>query len=160
MINWIYWLLKKIPSKIPIKRIEEYHTHYLGKCNNERLFWGYSTFAFIKDFSEMQGQDLRLFRKEYAVVHLFKKDGRYLETKYWIAGLSIDLKGDETFIKLEEMVSELMPITYGNIKVELFSTIIDGITFGLIPDKKYLTVDLEPGNSISFPAPWNGEYDT
>ena len=61
-----------IPDKLPIARMEDYHTHFLGKASDERLFWGYQTFAFSKPFSEIeQGDDWKKYRKEYAILHTF-----------------------------------------------------------------------------------------
>jgi hypothetical protein len=61
---------------------------------------------------------------------------------------------------LEEFIKELGTVVYKDIKVKPFQTIIDGHVFGLIPNKEYKAVDLEPSSTISFSWPWNGEYDT
>ena len=35
-----------IPEKIPIQRIEDYHTHHIGSMQDGRQFFGYETFIF------------------------------------------------------------------------------------------------------------------
>jgi formate hydrogenlyase regulatory protein HycA len=60
-----------IPDKLPIIRMEDYHTHYLGKTSDGRLFWAYETFAFTKPYSEIVGEDWQKFRNEYAILHHF-----------------------------------------------------------------------------------------
>ena len=151
ILNWIQTLFRIIPSKILIKRIENYHTHYLGKCSDEKLFWGYLTSSFNK-----AGQ----IEKNYVVLHLFNKKGVYLKTKYYISDTSNNKSNDVLFVKLEEFVKEIEPVKFCNIKVQLFKVEIDNLIFGLIPDKKYYTIDLEPHSTISFTPPWNGYYDT
>jgi hypothetical protein len=39
---------KGIPEIVPIKREEDYHTHYIGKTKDGRQFFGYQTFVFPK----------------------------------------------------------------------------------------------------------------
>lgn len=56
-----------IPDKLPIMRMEDYHTHHLGKCSDGRLFWGYDTFVFTKPYSDIKGDDWGKYRKEYAL---------------------------------------------------------------------------------------------
>ena len=40
-----------IPDKLPIARLEGYHTYYLGKCEDGRLFWGYDSFVFTVQYT-------------------------------------------------------------------------------------------------------------
>lgn len=150
-----------IPNKIPIARIEDYHTHYLGQTSDGRLFWAYDTFVFTKPNVDIkQGDNWQRYRREYAIFHTFDNDGNYLTTKHWNAGLTIDVKDEMVEEKLEEFVSELEDITYKDIEIRLFQIQIDGITFGLVVDEKSKMIHLQPNSKISFQEPWDGEYYT
>jgi len=149
----------EFPKKIPIERIEEYHTHYIGTTKDEKQFWGYVTFVFIKPHVEIIG-DWQDFRHEYAILHTFDKNGCYLDTKSWLGGTTKQVDNIILYTKLEEMVAELGDIQFGDIEVELFQTEIDGIVFGLIPNKEYGFIDLQPSSTIAFGEPWDGSYST
>jgi hypothetical protein len=147
-----------IPNKLPISRIEGYHTHYLGKDTDGKLFWGYLTFAFTKPYSEIeQGDDWKKYRKEYALLHRFDNDGNYLETKHW-SGFTTEVAGQVLDDKLQEMVYELREIEFQDIEIGLFQTQIDDMVFGLILDEENSTICLQPSSTISFQEPWDGEY--
>ena len=147
----------KIPKLIPIMRWEDYHTHYLGKTQDGKLFWGYETFVFPKGHPT---NELENKRRDYIVLHVFDKTGTYLTTDYYFEGLIGETPSSVTEQKLEEMVAKLGNVVYCDIKVKLFQTEIDGFIFGLIPDEENEVVNLEPSSTISFSAPWDGEYDT
>lgn len=147
-----------IPDKLPIARMEDHHTHYLGQTKDGKLFWAYETFAFTKPYAETQGSDWRELRKEYAVLHTFGPDGNYIETKYWSNEDSFNPA--LTSSKLEELVVKLGEVEYKNIQVKLFQTTIDGIVFGLVSDEENEVIELQPSSTIAFHEPWDGEYDT
>ena len=150
-----------IPDKLPIKRIEDYHTHYLGQVADGRLFWGYQTFVFDKSYSGIQqGEDWQKHRKEYVLVHMFDKDGNYITTKYWVAGLPSDVNDQQLEDKLNTLVKELGDIVFKDIEIKLFQVQIDNIIFGLVIDENNKLINLQPGSSISFHEPWDGEYYT
>lgn len=138
--------------------MEDYHTHYLGKTDNGNLFWGYETFVYTKPYSEIEAGRWIDFRREYAVLHLFDKDGNLISTQH----LSTDSATDQSLTsdKLSEMVSRLGRVVFQDVEIKLFQTIIDGYTFGLIPDEEDETINLEPNSLISFQTPWDGEYYT
>ena len=159
MIGW--FKKKRIPDLIPIMRMEDYHTHYLGQCNDGRLFWGYETFVFAKSYFDLKvDEDWRPHRNEYLVLHTFDKKGNYLETKHWLAGTTAESDQSINDAKLNEMISDLGEVKFKNIKVKTFQTIIDGEIFGLISNEEDETVDLQPSSTISFQEPWDGEYYT
>ena len=149
-----------IPDKLPIMRIEDYHTHYLGKCADGRLFWGYDTFVFTKPFSDIKTDDWEKYRKEYTLLHTFDNNGNYLTTKYLFAGFTSDTKGRPLDEELDAMVQELGDVNYQGIEIKLFQTVIDNITFGLIVDEESEMINLQPSSTISFHEPWNGDYST
>lgn len=148
----------RIPDKLPIKRIKDYHTHYLGRIDDGTLFWGYETFIFTKPYSDIgQGDNWKKYRKEYALVHTFDKEGNYLDTKYWSA-LTSDLSNQQLADKLKEMVSELGVLNFQDVEIKIFQTEIDATIFGLIVDEETETINLQPNSTISFQEPWDGEY--
>jgi hypothetical protein len=150
----------KLPDKLPIMRMEDYHTHYLGRSTDGILFWGYDTFVWEKPHWEIKGDDKLKYRREYAVFHTFDNDGNYLATKYLFGGTS-DICDDEKLEnQIEEWVVELGETHYGDIEVRLFQTVIDGFIFGLILDEEFELINLQPSSTISFQEPWNGEYYT
>jgi formate hydrogenlyase regulatory protein HycA len=146
-----------IPEKIPIQRMEDYHTHFIGKTEDGRQFFGYEprVFPTAVSFSEW-GENA----KEYVVLYIFDKDGNHIITHHWYAGTTSEIDSGVTRKKLEQMVAALGPTEFSDIAVKPFQSIIDGVVFGLIPQEEYETVELEPGSTISFQEPWDGEYDT
>ena len=148
----------KFPEKIPVERMEDYHTHYIGKYENGNQFLGCETFVFTtKQFPE--GEKWQKYRREYTVLYLFDKEGNFNEAKYEFAGTTHSLKFD-TNEKTEEMVTQLGEIEYCNIEVKLFEIEIDGFKFGLIPNEESKMIELQPSSTISFSEPWDGEYYT
>ncbi|WBA40291.1 hypothetical protein [Hymenobacter canadensis] len=162
LINTLLQKLKpmKWPKKLPIERWEEEdsYTYYLGSTADGKLFWAYSIFVYSAGY--IIKNDWKEHRHEYALLHLFDKQGRYLSTSHWNAGTSN--QGNDVLVeaKLAQWIAELQPVRYHDIKVELFSTVIDGYLFGLIPDEELEIINLKPGSAISFEAPWDGEYYT
>jgi len=152
----------KLPDKIPIERIKDYHTHYLGQCADGQLFWAYPTFAFTKKYEEIQAiaGDWRDYRNEYAILHMFDSEGNYLKTQHWFAGTNMQVDDNKLIAKLDEMVLELGDVEFKDITVNLFEVTIDGITFGLIPDPEFQLINLMPSSTIAFGEPWDGSYST
>ncbi|MEJ7611859.1 MAG: hypothetical protein WKF88_11840 [Ferruginibacter sp.] len=151
-----------IPKKIKIERIEKYHTHYIGKTENEKLFWGYATFNYTKTHNEIMEEngDYSDFRNEYAILHIFSVSGQHLITKHCLVGTANQVDDITIFRKLEELISELGDIKFEDIEVELFDTKIDNITFGLVPNYEYGFVELQPNSTLAFGEPWDGSYST
>jgi hypothetical protein len=148
----------QFPNKIKISRMEDYHTHYLGKFEDGNLFFGYPTFTF--DEHRNIEEDWRKYRNEYVVLYLFSSDGKYLKTKYKSLGKAIDNQRLDNDEKIEELLEEFGEYHFSDIEVEPFSLEIDGHQFGLIPDEETEFINLQPMSTISFYEPWDGEYDT
>jgi hypothetical protein len=150
------------PSKIPIERIEEYHTHYLGKLTNGNLFWGYSTFITTKTFLEIQEIEGNWedYRFEYAILHIFDSIGNHLQTKHHLGGTVKQIDYKTLFKKLESMISELGNFEFQDIEVCPFQVEIDNVIFGLVPNESYGVIELQPNSSLAFGPPWDGSYDT
>jgi hypothetical protein len=147
------------PEKIPIERIEDYHTHYLGKTKDGLQFWGYTKFVWTVLPKDIQG-DWKDFRNEYVILHLFDKQGNHIETRHWLGGTTNQVSDAILDDKLASMVADLGDVQYGDIEVKLFKTEIDGETFGLVPETQYGFIELQPYSSIAFAAPWDGSYST
>jgi len=149
----------QFPDKIPIERMEEYHTHYLGKTLNGQQFWGYVAFIYTVFPKDVKG-DWRDYRNEYAILHLFDKEGNHLNTKHWLGGTTNEVSDIQLYSRLEEMIAELGEIGFCDIEVKLFTTVIDDVTFGIVPDSACGFINLEPYATIAFGAPWDGSYST
>ena len=147
------------PEKIPIERIEDYHTHYLGKTKDGMQFWGYLTYDWMVLPKDIQG-DWKDYRNEYVILHLFDESGNHIETQHWLAGTTNQVSDSTLDAKLASMVAELGEVDYGDIEVKLFQTEIDGKAFGLVPETAYGFVELQPNSTIAFSEPWDGSYST
>lgn len=147
------------PEKIPIERVEDYHTHYLGKTASGLQFWGYLTFVWTILPKDIQG-DWKDYRNEYVLVHLFDEAGNHIETKYSLTGTTNQGNDETLSFKLGEMINELGAIEFGDIEIKPFETIIDGHTFGLISDEESGFIELQPNSTIAFGEPWDGSYYT
>lgn len=147
------------PEKFPIERIEDYHTHYLGKTMSGLQFWGYFTFVWTILPKDIQG-DWKDYRNEYVLMHLFDEAGNHIETKYSLIGTTNQVTDQTLSFKLSEMINELGTIEFGDIEIKPFQTIIDGHTFGLIPDEESGFIELQPNSTIAFGEPWDGSYCT
>ncbi|MFK7772968.1 MAG: hypothetical protein AB8F94_12555 [Saprospiraceae bacterium] len=148
----------KFPEKIRVERIEDYHTHYIGKYNGENQFLGDQTFVF-KNNRIPEDDNWEKYRREYIVIYLFDKVGNFLGIEYQFAGTTDSIQFDMGS-KLEEMVGELGEIEFCNIEVKPFQIEIDGSLFGLIPNKESEMIELQPSNTIAFGEPWDGDYNT
>jgi hypothetical protein len=149
------------PDKLKINRIEDYHTHHLGQVENGDLFCEYETFLFTKPLHELQeNENWEKYRREYVVLHLFDKDGNLKSTSHWFAGTSDKSNGITIEQKLDKFTRDLGNIKYQNIEVRPFQIKIDGHTFGLLENKEFNCINLEPSSLISFMYPWDGSYYT
>jgi len=140
--------------------MEDEHTNFIGRVTDGRQFWGYQTFVFKRPYSEINKEEWQQNRLEYLVLHTFDKTGNYLSSKHWFAGTTDQADQEKMYSKLEEWVEELGDIEFADIEVKLFQVTIDGITFGLVPDKETESIELQPSSTISFQEPWDGEYYT
>ena len=152
-----------VPNKIPITRYEDYFTHNIGHYGDGNQFMG---FVVATMPPMLISENWKQYKRWYAVLYLFDKDGKYIDTKYEFFGTTAD--GESKVIarardKLNEWLNNLPSKEYKNVQIELFNIEIDGYVFGLIdatePDEDYESIHLVP-NNLAFFAPWNGEFDT
>src|SRR5688500_10913950 len=115
----------KLPEKLPIRRMEDLHTRYSGKCADGRQFWGYYTFVFPESWEEWKGANWQSVRREYVLLHLFDENGSYLTTNYFFAGTTDQADHQLMLTKLKEWIGQLGGVTFTDIEVKLFQTTID-----------------------------------
>ena len=143
--------LLQFPTRIRIQRLENCQTHFCGRVlANGNLFLG----AFVFDLVDSGETALGKLRY-YAVLFEFCPRGTFLRSTHSTSEAP-HLSGDE----LQKLVDSLGAVEYCDIEVELFETKIDGILFGLIPDPEFGFIQLQPGATIAFYPPWDGEYYT
>ena len=145
----------KIPERFSIERIEDYHTHHLGRFSNGIQFFGTIEIS---------------FKKYHLLVYYFDKEGNNIGTEHKCSEVPFDMEYFERMNSLqkeiEKMIDEMGIFQYCDIIVKPFEIKIEIennlISFGLIPchHDGYSTVDLMPSSSISFREPWDGSYDT
>jgi len=58
----------KIPKRIPVMRMEDYHTHYLGKTDNGKLFFGSETFAHLETKEQISSGTVYQNRIDLAIL--------------------------------------------------------------------------------------------
>jgi hypothetical protein len=149
-----------IPEKIPIKRIEDYHTHFVGFCDSNKQFWGYGTFVFDEPYIGIDMSRWQEHKLEYIVLHTFDISGNYLATKHFFAGTTANRIEESDEVVLSEWLSKLGDVEFKDIYIKPFQTVIDGYVFGLIPTLDSDGLELQPSSTIFFHEPWDGEYDT
>lgn len=85
-----------------------------------------------------------------------------METKYKKTP-PVGKMADIANFKLEEMLSELPSLEFRNIKIELFETNIEGMSYGMIDESddedEVSKVIMMPEGFVFYP-PWDGRYDT
>src|SRR5688500_17134691 len=116
-----------IPERIPIARIEDYHTDCVGRTKDGNQFFGYHFRVFPKEFTFPEGvvgiERVNYF-KEYVILFHFDSDGNYLSTDHWYAGLVSETNDSILIDRLEQMISDLGQIELGDIEVKPFETTI------------------------------------
>jgi formate hydrogenlyase regulatory protein HycA len=136
----------------------------------DNQFWG----QVVASFSRMpkpHPTDWRPYKRWYAVLHKFDRQGKHVGTDHWFAGTDADGSFENHVIhralqKLNKMVAALGKVEYADIEIELFQVKIDGGIFGMVdvsePEEGPEFIDrvaMLPGDLL-FHAPWNGIYDT
>jgi hypothetical protein len=148
----------KLPKRIPVMRMEDYHTHYLGKTEDGKLFLGSETFAHVEKEKQISPGTVYQNRIDLAILYIFDKNGKFINYKHW--STTIDAERNKTEEKLQHMIKELGNTSFCDVELETFEINIDGIKCGLIANEESVSIDLYPSNTISFQEPWDGEYYT
>ena len=131
---------------------DNYHAKHIGRKNDGVQF--FLTTPFTLDC-------------EYIALFLFDSEGNLIDSKIDSLGKrgSYDLDWKES--KYQKILASLGEVEYQRIEVKPFSIDVDGVEIGLVimegedEDDTFYTVDLIPGNFMSFSEPWDdGDYDT
>lgn len=147
---------------------DDYHAAYVGTTIDGNQFFVTTPFASASDDGP---------GAEFAARYLFDASGALVNSTIIPLGTRPGdgaLPGnvvhfDEQENAVEHLLSEIQPVSFGDITVAPFSVTAHGHEFGLIlhgPDSEddpewYWNVTVEPGDYMAFYAPWDdGEYDT
>lgn len=155
-----------VPDRMPIKYEPGYRTDQVGS-HAQGQFLGGVIGAYLGGWQPgVTREDLRW----YAYLHHFDGGGKYLRSDIEFVGVNVE--GQARVVAhaqalLDEWLSQLDNLVYGDIAVGVFQTHYDGVLFGLVdesdddPDRGHGGdwVELYP-DRLGFHAPWNGEYDT
>jgi len=139
---------------------DDHHADVVGKTKDQRQF--FVTTPFTPFHPETKKSC------EYIAVFIWSKDGTFKEAIIDDLGPREDLDEQESRKKYENRIKELGEITITTIDVAPFEIERFGIKFGLIysstlfdgEDEPYESVNLYPGDYMSFYPPWEGDYDT
>jgi hypothetical protein len=135
------------PELLLIKRMEDLQTALIGRCETGQFF--------VTETLPIVGKSDRL----YVVRYLFKLDGEFLSAEHAKMNSGPDyLRAVEE--KKSEFLEGLRPYEFCDIAVKPFSITIDEIQFGLVYNERTESIGLEPGPTITFMEPWDGEYYT
>ena len=154
--------LMSVPTIIPIKREENYHTHNIGRYEEDHQFMGFV----VASLPMPPPVNWQKVKRWYALLYCFDSAGNYLNAQHECLGTTAE--GEKGVIKaaqklLDEWLQALPNRKFGDVAIKLFSLEIDCRRFGLIdvsePEDDYERVDLVP-NELAFFPPWEGDYDT
>jgi len=147
------------PSRITI-RPDDYHVPYAGEAEDGRFF-------FLSD-ELFGGGSATEAAKQFVALFLWKADGSFDSVEVSEVTRRTDLPPaqaghatDDT--QLDAYLAQLGEYRLAAITVAPFSREVGGIVFGFVPQKYdgMWTVNIQPGDFISYYAPWDGyEYDT
>jgi hypothetical protein len=89
----------------------------------------------------MPASDWEKHKKEYVVLYIFDAHGNHLMTNHWYAGTTSETNESVMRERLEQMINELGKAGFCDIEIRPFQTVTDGVTFGLVPNNEYETVE-------------------
>jgi hypothetical protein len=148
--------MSEIPQRIRINH-DKHYANQIGRTVDGCQFLLTTPFAHDPHQPELI--------HEFVACYLFDANGQLLEARIDELGLRDDLDNTVAEQIIAQRLGELGPITYADIQIAPFQVHRFGVTFGLTPhfsaQDKLWRVILEPGNYMSFQAPWDsGVYDT
>ncbi|MFD8011105.1 hypothetical protein [Streptomyces sp. NPDC058955] len=157
-----------VPEVVPIAYEPDYRTATIGRWDGGQ-FLASVTAAFPEGAGRM-GDDWRLHKRWYAVLHRFDAAGRHLESRIESTGTRAD--GERRAVEaaqtlLATWLDALPGRRYGPVAVAPFAVRHEGALFGLVVEDHSEDEDDEEGNwvelhpdGLGFSAPWDGTYDT
>ncbi|MFI6784883.1 hypothetical protein [Micromonospora sp. NPDC050276] len=151
-----------LPDLVPIAREPGCRTDRVGRYSDGQ-FYAAVHGAHRDDDHESDPDRERL--RWYAYLHLFDVDGRHRRSDISLVAIAPYLRGelgDQAEARLVGLLDQLPGRQYGDIAVQLFRVVHDGVTFGLIDES-----DVERGDwvelcpdRLGFTEPWDGLYST
>jgi hypothetical protein len=145
---------KQIPKRIPIALQEP--MDLIGTYVDGQ-FWGHVVDeekpCTSKDFED----------NIYSMVHLFDKNGKFIQTKFEKTPKSSENAFEIACNTLDQMLSQLPKAKFQKIAIDLFEDEVDGMQIGLLDDSddedEEVKAVLIPEGLVFFP-PWDGNFDT
>ncbi len=156
-------MFDKYPDTILICH-DDYHAKHIGKTSDDRQF--FLTEAFIPRTDNDPGC-------EFIALYYFDLSGKYIDSIIKNLGPREDLDGEKAEEMFDSLLNSIPNPVFTDIKIAPFKIVHDGIEFGLFPyedsddedededeDDEYLSLQVQPGDFMSFYEPWEGDYDT
>ncbi len=136
--------------------MEDLQTALIGLCEIGQFFITESFPIAGESDSKMPEKD-----RLYVVRYLFKLNGEFLSAEH----AKINCCSGRDYLRLVEekkieFLNGLGPYEFCDIAVKPFSITIDEVQFGLVYSNGTGSISLEPGPTITFMEPWDGEYYT
>jgi len=135
--------------------MEDLQTALVGRCETGQFFVTETLPIAGESYSKLPKKD-----RLYVVRYLFKVNGEFFSAEH----AKINCSGRDYLRLVEEKKSEFLaslgPYEFSDIAVKPFSITIDEIQFGLVYSEGTESISLEPGPTITFMEPWDGEYYT
>lgn len=149
-----------LPRRIPIAHESDYRTDTIGRYAHGQFYA-----AVHGAQPELNGTDTDYDGRNrwYAYLHLFDHDGRHQRSDIRLLQVSHYFTADDDADRvLAELLAQLPEAEFGDIAIQPFRLVHDGIVFGLIDESEPERGDwaeLYP-DRLGFHSPWNGEYST
>jgi len=135
--------------------MEDLKTALVGRCETGQFFVTETLPIAGESYSKLPKKD-----RLYVVRYLFKATGEFFSVEH----AKIDCSRGGYLPLVEEKKSEFLTnlglYEFCDIVVKPFSITIDEIQFGLVYSEQTESINLEPGPTITFMEPWDGEYYT
>ncbi|MEV4823170.1 hypothetical protein [Micromonospora sp. NPDC049274] len=132
-----------LPDLVPISHEPDYRTDRVGRYADGQFYAGIHG-AHRDDDPEPDPDRERI--RWYAYLHLFDVDGRHRRSDISLVATAPYLRGElgaQAEARLAGLLDQLPDWQYGDIAVQLFRVVHDGVTFGLIDES-----DAERGDRI------------
>jgi hypothetical protein len=149
-------ILKKYPKTILISH-DDYHAKHIGKTSDGRQF-------FLTQAFESKTGNSPIY--EYIVLYYFNLEGKLLDCKILDLGRREDLEDSLFRSKYDQLLKSIPEPTFCDINISPFKIEHKKTYFGLFPydwetgEEEDKSLQVQPGDFMSFYPPWNGDYDT
>lgn len=136
---------------------DDYHARYVGWTSDRHQVFVTNVFVPAKGNAPVRHHFVRF---------VFDQSGVLVDMTVETFGPENEFLSEEITARLEELFDEFGPMKKKRIEFRPFRLTFDGVDFGLIvtpPDEggDCATVEMHPGNTMSFHEPFNsGVYDT